>query len=116
MATDILETNRNFQSLSVKDLLEARDLYHNHLLHKANVVGTAIGLYLIRDTDPWPTKNQEPVAANGKKKKKPKGAHKGERRFDNSSVRDYSWPCVLVLVKEWMPENAFGGGGKLAAQ
>lgn len=116
MTTDILETNRNFQSLSVKDLLEARDLYHYHLLHKANVIGTAIGLYLIRDGDPWPTRNQGAAAADGNKKKKPRPAHKGERRFDNSSVRDYSWPCVMVLVKEWLPESAFGGGGELHPQ
>ena len=38
----------DFSSLSLKDLIEARDLYHFHLIGKANVVGTAIGLYLVR--------------------------------------------------------------------
>ena len=52
--TTILNTTSNFRSLSVKDLLSARDQYHYHLINKANVVGTAIGLYLIRDTDPYP--------------------------------------------------------------
>src|SRR5262249_35561397 len=45
---------RDFATLSVKDLLEARDLYHFHLANRENVVGTAIGRYLIRSRDPWP--------------------------------------------------------------
>ena len=48
---NVLENGPNFRSLSLRDLLEARDLYHFHLMNKANVVGTAIGLYLIRDDD-----------------------------------------------------------------
>ena len=43
------ESDTNFSILSLKDLIEARDLYHFHLMSKANVVGTAIGLYLMRD-------------------------------------------------------------------
>ena len=44
----VLDLDYNFASLSLNDLLEARDTYHYHLLSKANVVGTAVGLYLIR--------------------------------------------------------------------
>ena len=33
----------DFSTLSLKDLIEARDLYHFHLMSKANVVGTAAG-------------------------------------------------------------------------
>lgn len=44
----------DFSSLSLKDLIEAGDLYHFHLMSKANVVGTAVGLYLIRDDEDWP--------------------------------------------------------------
>ena len=51
---DILGVARNFAALSTRDLLEARDLYHWHLIHRANVVGTAVGLYRIRKDDPWP--------------------------------------------------------------
>ena len=36
----------NFSHLSVKDLLEARDLFHAHLISKQNVVATAIGRYV----------------------------------------------------------------------
>ena len=48
---NVLQQGSNFRSLAIRDLLEARDLYHFHLMNKANVVGTAIGLYLIRDED-----------------------------------------------------------------
>ncbi len=109
---DILETRTNFQSLSVKDLLEARDLYHYHLLHKKNVIGTAIGLYLIRDDEPRPPDDRSAAVGDNRK-----SLPKGERRFDNSSVRDYSWPCVIVVVRDWHPARDFGGEhGKFDAQ
>ncbi len=76
----------DFSSLSLKDLLEARDLYHFHLMNKANVVGTAVGRYLIR---------KEGVG------------HKTARTFQNSEVRSNSWPCVLVLVTTWFDEGRF---------
>ena len=44
----------DFNHLSLKDLLEARDLYHVHLLHKKNVVATAVGKYRIRKMEPYP--------------------------------------------------------------
>jgi hypothetical protein len=55
---DILGVERNFAALSTRDLLEARDQYHWHLIHKPNVVGTAIGLYRIRKSDPWPNEKR----------------------------------------------------------
>ena len=42
----------DFRSLGVKDLLDARDQFHVHLAHKPNVFSTAVGLYLIRTSDP----------------------------------------------------------------
>ena len=30
------------------------------------------------------------------------------RTLGNSQVRDYSWPCILVLVREWIDESDFG--------
>jgi hypothetical protein len=100
-----LGTDKNFRSLSLADLLRARDLYHFHLMNKANVVGTAVGLYLIRLSDPDPPSRS---ASDGHTKAKP--TVKTERTFANSGVRDYSWPCVLVLVKEWEELSKFGGG------
>ena len=37
-----------FEQLSLKDLLEARDQYHIHLMRHPNVVATAVGRYRIR--------------------------------------------------------------------
>jgi len=47
----ILDNSTNFSALSVKDLLTARDRYHDLLLSKKNVIATAIGLYRIRRSD-----------------------------------------------------------------
>jgi hypothetical protein len=94
---DLFSVNPNFTSLSIKDLLEAREAYHVHLMNKANVVGTAVGLYLIRKSESLPDKD-------GHVAKKPDTP----RTFDNSEVRSYSWPCVLVLVNDWIETAHFG--------
>jgi hypothetical protein len=105
--TEILGSERNYSSLSMRDLVQARDLFHFHLIHKANVVGTAIGLYLIRDSDPWPD-DKKSDSANATQSRGPKEA----RTLFNSSVRDYSWPCVLVFVDTWEKDTDFVAGGK----
>jgi hypothetical protein len=90
----------DYENLSLRDLLDARDLYHIHLMRHPNVVATAIGRYRIRVEDDWPTE---------------KGAgHKGtgERTLANSEVRPYSWPCVLAFVDTWEDESEFGTKGK----
>lgn len=84
---------KSFSALSLKDLLDARELFHPHLLNKKNVVGTAIGRYLFRHDDPEPGKP---------KPDRP-------RLLAECEVREYSWPCVLVFLKEWQPRNAFSG-------
>jgi len=88
---------RNFSSLSVKDLLEAREAYHVHLTHLQNVIGTAIGRYRIRLNDPdtdspddWRSRKRAPA-----------------RTFSNTVVRKWSWPCVLVIVREWLTQEDF---------
>src|SRR5437764_14315712 len=96
----VLDLEYNFASLSLRDLLEARDTYHYHLLSKANVVGTAVGLYLIRNDEAWPSKRGEGRSPPAKKTY--------PRTLFNSEVRDYSWPCVLALVRSWTPEDQFG--------
>ena len=108
---DILGAGRNFASLSTKDLLEARDTYHWHLIHKANVVATAIGLYRIRKTDSWPDR-KSPSVEQTRNARAAKA--KPERTFENSEVRDYSWPCVLVFVDKWQRPEDFASGGTLA--
>src|SRR5688572_33186867 len=46
---------RDYSSLSVGDLLDARDAYHVHLSSLPNVVATAIGRYLINERDWYAT-------------------------------------------------------------
>lgn len=100
---DMRSTDFDFSTLSLADLIEARDTFHFHLMSKANVVGTAVGLYLIRNNEEWP-KNPGEGANPPRKKTYP-------REFGNSQVRDYSWPCIIVLVREWVDEHAFGRKG-----
>src|SRR5262245_12733852 len=82
---------RNFHSLSIKDLLEARSAYHVHLLHLEHVVATAIGLYRIRKKD---SDVEDPEAVRSR-------SDAPARTLRNSTVTRWSWPCVLVLVNEW---------------
>jgi hypothetical protein len=91
----------NYDQLSLKDLLDARDLYHVHLMEHANVVATAIGRYRIRITDSWPD-HAGPGKRHGT----------GERTLENSEVRPYSWPCVLVFVQEWVEPSKFSPDGR----
>lgn len=86
---------RDYVSLSVKDLLDAREAYHVFLSSLDNVVATAIGRYLIRDDD-W-------YAANPPDRPRPRDfpLPKGPRTLANSVIRPWSWPAVLVFVKRW---------------
>jgi hypothetical protein len=86
--------DNDFAHLSLKDLLTARDLYHVYLMRHPNVVATAISRYRIRKEDSWPHD-----------KKQHHGI--GVRRLDNSEVRPYSWPCILVLVDNWQDPKDF---------
>ena len=93
--------------LSLADLLAARDLYHVHLMNKDNVVATAVGRYLIRKSDPWPGPHGQDHQAGGNGH----GARrqrKKARTLENSEVRPYSWPCVLVFVEKWRYPDDFG--------
>jgi hypothetical protein len=54
---------------------------------------------LIRNTDTWPDGKKQ-LPDDTEKQPVPKAP----RTFDTSSVRDYSWPCVLVLVDEWVSD------------
>jgi hypothetical protein len=92
MATKRLD--RVYDQLSLRDLLDARDQYHIHLMRHANVVATAIGLYRIRTKDSWPTERGEG---------KIHGTY--ARTLANSQIRYYSWPAILVFVDRWVPEK-----------
>jgi hypothetical protein len=79
-----------FEQLSLRDLLDARDQYHVHLMRHPNVVATAVGRYRIRQRDSWPAE-KGPGKIHGKY----------PRTLVNSEVRYYSWPSILVFVERW---------------
>ena len=86
---------RDYVSLSVKDLLDAREAYHVFLSSLDNVVATAIGRYFIREDD-WHATNppDHPRPADFP-------LPTGPRTLANSVIRPWSWPAVLVFVKRW---------------
>lgn len=93
---------RNYTSLSVADLLEARDAYHVYLSGLENVVATAIGRYRIHEKD-W-------FAAHPPDERQPENARrvKDPRTLNNSIVRPWSWPAVLVFVRHWQTADSLG--------
>jgi len=88
----------DFASLGLIDLLQARDSYHVQLANLPNVIGTAVGRYLIRGDDP---RIKNPAAAP------PTEAQKGPRTIDNVTIMNWSWPAVLVFVDKWQETTAF---------
>ncbi|MEP6673894.1 MAG: hypothetical protein ABJA78_02020 [Ferruginibacter sp.] len=82
-------TANKYFNLSVKDLLDAREAFHIHLMRKKNVVGTAIGRF---------------------RRRIKKG--NGPKRLDNTVVNESSWPCILVFVNRWMTIEDFKSASK----
>ncbi len=92
-----------FSTLTLEDLLEARDLYHVHLTKKENVVATAIGRYRIRKKD----KDAKRAEAVDVERIRQKVVRSSARTLANSEVKPWSWPCILVFVKEWAQKGDF---------
>lgn len=100
-----MDDNNNFHHLSIKDLVEARDMFHVHLMNKKNVVATAISRYRIRKSD-FKSNNGDLIYQPSKK------YPKEPRTLENSIVTEFSWPCVLVFIKKWEDEtNLINDGG-----
>src|SRR6516164_7595490 len=103
----MLDSNKHdFSSLSIKDLLDAREAYHVHLAHLKEVYATAIGRYLIRKSD----KN----AKDSKHHTNPQSL--GTRTLFNSTVKEWSWPCVLVFVRHWFDRSEIRKDPSLASE
>jgi hypothetical protein len=92
--------HRDFSSLSVRDLLEARDVYHLHLAHLENVVATGIGRFRIRKED---------GDARDPKAKWQKAGQDRPRTLEDTVVTSWSWPCVLVFVRQWASYDRLRG-------
>lgn len=86
-----------YDALSMRDLLDAREQYHVHLMRHPKVIATAIGYYRIRKDDTPPGVYP---AVHGD----------GPRNLANSEVRSYSWAAVLVFVEDWIAATEFGSG------
>jgi hypothetical protein len=93
---------RDYASLSVRDLLEAREAYHVHLSGLENVVATAIGRYRIHQKD-W-------YAENPPDRPRPSTFPRvtEARTLSNTVVRPWSWPTVLVFVRRWRTSGELG--------
>ena len=91
-----LTLHNEFSMLNLADLLLARERNHVELMRKENVVGTAVGLYLIRKKDPSRPPSDE-------------ARQRPPRTLGNSEVRDYSWPCVLAFVDDWKDDAELKG-------
>ena len=96
----------DFSSLSVKDLLEAREAYHVHLAHLDQVYATAIGRYLIRRDDQNATDPDHRTDP----------AELGPRTLGNTEVKSWSWPCVLVFVRRWFTRAEVQADPSLATE
>jgi hypothetical protein len=84
------------RSLSVTDLLDAREAYHAHLAHMENVVATAVGLYRSRPEDPDRDAPRPEAAVRAPAMESP------TRTLATSVVRPWSEPCLLVFVDRWL--------------
>lgn len=92
---------RDFSSLSVRDLLDAREAYHVYLSNLDNVVATAIGRYRIHEKD-WYATHPPDVPRPDDYPLYP------QRTLCNSIVKPWSWPAVLVFVREWDTPGKLG--------
>lgn len=89
--------SQNFSSVSLEDVLEAREHYSVHLANLPNVVGTAVGRYRARIRD---KRKPEEIAKGGT-------VNLGPKTLSNSRMHKWSWPCVLVFVSEWVKPEVF---------
>ena len=94
-----------FPSLSLRDLLEAREAYHVHLMSLSSVVATAIGRF--REMRRWSGESSlDPAHWKPREIKEP-------RTLTNSVVTEQSWPSVLVFVNKWYSRDELARGRHL---
>ncbi len=101
----VFPPRRDYVSLSMKDLIEARDAHQVYLATLQNVVATAIGRYLIHQDD-WYASHPPSV-----ERPRSKGLVSEPRTLENSVLRPWSWPAVLVFVKHWEKREKLGANG-----
>ncbi len=92
---------RDFASLSIRDLLDAQQAYHVYLSTLENVVATAVGRYRIHEKDWYATHSPDISRRDYPRVTEP-------RTLSNSIVTPWSWPVVLVFVREWDSPQKLG--------
>ena len=90
-ASTLFPPRRDYASLSIRDLLDARDAYHVYLSTLENVVATAVGRYCIHEED-WYAKNPP-----DRPRPKDVGLINEPRTLANSVIRPWSWPGSVGL-------------------
>jgi len=98
----VFPPRRDYASLSIKDLLDAREAYHVYLSSLDNVLATAIGRYYIHEKDWYATHPPDVARPDGV------GRVAEARTLLNSVIRPWSWPAVVVFVKQWESMEALG--------
>jgi hypothetical protein len=97
--------SNRFPTLSIRDLIEARDAYHVHLMNIGSVVGTAIGRF--REMSRWiKDSSLDPAKWKPREIKRP-------RTLANSIITEQSWPCILVFVNRWYSREELADARKL---
>ena len=94
-----MSVERSVRSLSLRDVLDAREAYHVHLLNLPHVVATAVGRYL---------KRREEAGAAGTsvdERLELKPGVRPPRTLEGSEVHPWSWPVVVVFVDAWMDDD-----------
>src|SRR5262245_40456586 len=111
-ADALFNVKREYSTLSLRDLAAARDHFHFHLMSKRNVVGTALGYYRIRKSEDWPRSPYDLLERDSERRKQwqPGGKPFPKRTLENSEVRPYSWPAVLVFVRDWISPSDWHNG------
>ena len=103
-------TSRSFQSLTIYDLLEARSRHHRRLaVQFTNVVGTAVGFFRYRMREDA-YKTAEAAYKRINQRLRPKAISRkigNARTIENSAVRPWSPPCILVFVDSWLTREQF---------
>jgi hypothetical protein len=99
----VFPPRRDYASLSLKDLIDAREAYHVYLSQLDNVVATAVGRYCIHEKD-WYANHapNDPRPINFPRVTTP-------RTLANSVIRPWSWPAVLVFVRGWQDPKELKG-------
>ncbi len=101
---EVFPPRRDYTSLSIKDLLDARDAYHVYLSSLENVVATAVGRYFIHKDD-WYAKHA-PDPDHPRPTDFP--LVKEAKSLANTVIRPWSWPAVIVFVKKWASAKSLG--------